>query len=202
MKESVMCQYLHNNREALQTFSLPWFLPEHLCGVGLPTVGKYAPCRFDLQVARKVLENPDKFPVPALKPDVPWKVWKYAQGRFKATSAAIFNVAHGNRPGMMSENDILGAFCVESIFRVGLKEIFEGEKREEDVPAASGVTAKTEMTAAFKAMRNIQKVWLRARENTSIQLGGPLPTPIPPPIPSGSSIPFAFLTHTSRLLSE
>jgi len=198
LKESVLCQFIHNNSEALKQFSLPWFLPEHLCGVGLPTVGKYAPAKFDLQVARKIYENPDKFHVSTIKPDVPYKVWEYATGRFRATNAQKFN-GYGEDESMLSESDILGALCIESLFRV--KSIDDLMKPQEGDDTGTKSFSKDAMSDAFKAMRKLSKTWLRAREDKSIELRGPL-DPIPPPIPSGSNIKFALLTTKSVLLTE
>jgi len=195
LKESVMCQFIHFNQKALKQFDLPWFLPEYVCGVGMPTVGRYAPARFDLQVARKVLENPDKFFVPSVKPDVPYKVWEYAQSRFKKVSCMRNIGPVGGET--VSTSDILGAFCIESLFCARFDDVFKSVS-----PDGQKVgIGQQEMSAAFSTMRKIARTWKKARTDQTITLGSPYVT-VPTKFSTDSGVPFAFESTRSRLMTE
>lgn len=77
--ERVFKAYLNSNWDLLTGTSLPWFLPEHLGGLGLPMVGEYRPTDLDLHLASAVRAHGS---LPALRPEgLSWKVWEYAMKR-------------------------------------------------------------------------------------------------------------------------
>jgi hypothetical protein len=123
-------------------------------------------------------------------------VWQYATGRFKATTAQIFN-APVSSSNLLSESDILGMLCVESIFRVNSIDELMKPATDEISDYSKQRVGDIEMSEAFKAMRDISRVWNKARHDTRIPLRGPL-SPLPPQIPSASSIPFA-VSHSRNL---
>lgn len=100
IRERVMCQFLHENKESLQKTRCPWFIPENLGGLGLKIIGKYTPHDFDLRLARRGYEN--QFPLPLRPVNTPWTIWKFAQDEFKKlnlekTSYAM-DYVHFSRP--------------------------------------------------------------------------------------------------------
>jgi hypothetical protein len=122
--EVLLKKFIHENKPALTTVNLPWFLPEYLGGVGLPNVGKYCADDLTLRLARKVHEHPDMFRLPTKPLDTPWKTWQYAVNRYDfdekdlAIAASSVSVRHaGPAFRMASVSDIRSLFCVEALFR-------------------------------------------------------------------------------------
>lgn len=73
LREQVMSQFLKHHAKVLANCGVPWFVPEHLGGVGLPTVVRdvdyigsdepqaerfyrWGPSRLDCQIVRRILE--------------------------------------------------------------------------------------------------------------------------------------------------
>jgi hypothetical protein len=155
------------NDKALKQFSLPWFLPESLCGLGLPCVGRYQPAKYDLQIARKLVENPHKFKMPSFRAKVPWSVWRYAQSRLpRNIGSAMLNM----RDIDMREQDavslktLTGLFCVEALFRVGVSDIFDNSKQLQ----------VDNYKMSLRYFQSLFNLWNRLRHDQTLPLRGPL----------------------------
>jgi len=81
LSERVMGQFIYRHKKFLSKVAIPWFLPEHLLGLGLPSAGKFQPATADL--ARlgvyfdKHLMLPKRPPLPVSS----WRCWEYAKER-------------------------------------------------------------------------------------------------------------------------
>jgi hypothetical protein len=122
LRERVLGAFIHKHEKNI-IFKLPYFIPEHLGGLGLPTVGGHCSSDSDLRFARKIFENPDVFPLPKRSPTASWRFWEYAMKRFPEPRMRMNDfVTHTN----LSLNDIRGLGCVEAMFRIStLKSLFE-----------------------------------------------------------------------------
>jgi len=162
LRERVLGSFIHHNAELLKLARVPWFLPERLGGLGLPSVGRFAPDNRELRLARKVLESNTR--VPSKPVSAPWKVWQYATERYRQMSKdsrlsydMIYEfsaVEHDSSPedafeGLSSEQTLLGLLCVEALFRVnGIKQLY------------------SEKTQATGYLRKLQKMWSKVRLGT------------------------------------
>jgi hypothetical protein len=119
LREEVLACFIHRNIKKLQQFNLPWFIPENLGGLGLPSVGRFQPSDKDLRISRKIYEHPIVFK-PIMKPVTGnWKVWKYAMDRISVVpgaSGTLQTMYEFN--GNTSLSQIAGLYCVEALFRV------------------------------------------------------------------------------------
>jgi hypothetical protein len=122
LRERVLGAFIHKHEKNI-IFKLPYFIPEHLGGLGLPTVGGHCSSEQDLRFARKLFENPDVFPLPKRSPTASWRFWEYAVKRFPEPRMRMNDfVTHTN----LSLNDIRGLGCVEAMFRISnIKKLFE-----------------------------------------------------------------------------
>jgi hypothetical protein len=160
LQEKVLSDFIHINSDALKSYAIPWFIPEQLGGLGLPTVGKWESNSFDLRVARKGYENPQLFPLIPKPVVVSWKVWKYAMSRFDKVPTSTSIAAYYMGGNSISVDRIMGLFCIESLFRCKLDELVD------DSP----------VSAMKHYYRSISRRWQKAQYNTSV----PLPEPFNP----------------------
>jgi len=176
VQEQVLAKFIHYNEESLKQFSLPWFLPESFYGLGLPSIGKFKPERFDVQCAQYIRQQEIK--VRTARPTTPWKVWEYAQKRFPQLTAgmklSVSSDLMGN--GFVSKQTVMGYLCVESIFRVGLDQIF----------SPKGDVSLKDTSSEFNFYRDQSRRWNKVRNVVSLQLnkgnpdwGLPIPRAIP-----------------------
>jgi len=165
LHETLMSQYLWLNDKVLKTFAVPWFLPESLCGLGLPSVGRFCPTKFDLQVARKIAENPDVFRVPKLRTLVPWKVWNWASDQIpKFVSSAMMNIRDVDSVQRgISRKRIISLFCVASLFQAKLDSIY-----------SEGGLLEINQEKSLKYFRATERTWAKARKDQTIPLRGPI----------------------------
>jgi hypothetical protein len=180
LQERVLCQFLHIQNSKLKVARIPWFIPESLGGLGLPTVGTYQPCNKDLRLARKIYEH---YKLPSRPKPGQWKIWQVAQSRVKfvtgnaAASAAMFLPDVHGLNNVISESTLLGLYCVECLFRSTPTELFAA-----NADSSRGMTIW---------LRKIQGVWKKA-------LLDDIPFPEPfnmdrlPIVHSTSDIPYIF----------
>lgn len=84
LRKATLCQFLHINKEVLQRFNIPWFIPTAFKGLGLPTFECYSPSNRELRLARMLFEHPDVFPAPPPLPKFgEWRTWKEASTRIE-----------------------------------------------------------------------------------------------------------------------
>jgi len=184
LKERVLGQFIHKNLTYLASLGVPWFIPEHLHGVGLPIIGEFAPKEYELRFLAQI--SLEKFPA---LPRSAWKCWDYATKRLpelvkalrlslNSASALELNALSHEYTNSLSTNDILGFLCVEAIFRVsGISELY--------VPTEG----KTFSKQLFKFLSKRRTIWNRVLKNGS---KSKLPSikalsDYPPPLPTGST---------------
>lgn len=160
LQERVLSDFIHINSDALKSYTLPWFIPEQLGGIGLPMVGKWQANSFDLRVARKGYENPQLFPLIPKPVVVSWKVWKYAMSRFEKVPTSSSISAYYMGGNSISVDRIAGLFCIESLFRLTLNELVD------DSP----------VSAMKHYYKQTSRRWHKAQYDTQV----PLPEPFNP----------------------
>jgi len=149
----VFKMYLTKNHEMLRgrkvPLQLPWFLPEHLGGLGLPTFPDYKvrdektgverapfmPTDVDLRLASAFFQHGQ---LPSKKPEgLSWKIWDYAQDRlkdFKPTDTSrIISVSDpfGRKDPqweVISESQLMGELCVEALFSSTFEGLYAKEQ--------------------------------------------------------------------------
>jgi len=133
-RERVYTAYLAHNREMLCSTSLPWFLPEHLGGLGLPILGERKPSKKDLRLAAVLYHH---YKIPSRPQEMEWKVWQYAKKRIPETpqTAAVLQLENTVGQGKSSEyrlvpeSAVYGKLCIEAMFRCdGIKHLYEEAK--------------------------------------------------------------------------
>jgi hypothetical protein len=152
-RHRVFHAYLNQNWKMLKGTTLPWFLPEHLGGLGLPCFPEYVnsegknpwqPTKLDLRLAAAFAEHGK---LPPLRPEgISWKVWDYAQSRYKdftetnleTGTVPIFSIVkpfgrHDDANQLMLKRSLMGKLCVEAIFTKNFNEIFREERNERNL---------------------------------------------------------------------
>jgi len=184
IRERVLCQFIHLQSSKLSRARIPWFIPEQFGGLGLPCVGKYQPSNKELRLARMIYEHSDVFPIPQRPISAPWKVWQYATKRFPLSynhfpHAVGFTAVKGERISMVSENHILGLFCVEALFRVdGISSLYKIQDAN--------------VSAMNKFLRLLQQIWKKALLST---------IPFPEPF-NQDNYPVKYTTSNLKYLFE
>jgi len=160
MQERTLGLFLHLNRKNIKV-DLPYFIPEQLGGLGLPSVGRYTSSDSDLRFCRKIFENPTVFETPSAPVSTEWKFWEYAQRRFP-TSLVSQNTDFEYTNNMVSLKTIRAKACLEAVFRLDLSKIFCPKTKE---------TKDKSSSARYHFLNTWRKIWTKAR-----QMGNP-PSP-------------------------
>jgi len=186
MADRLLGQFIHMNKTTLKAFNLPWFIPEALGGVGLPTTYHFQPRDQDLRLARKIYDNPSQFRLPPRPQDTPWQTWKYVSTRFTIPQAVyhsdflVHSRSREKRAGVISESRLLGLACVEALFRAPkISSLYQEVTR--DV-----------MTAVSNYFRRVSGVWKRALLSQAIKMPEPFNMNHLPTIHDRSEWPIAF----------
>lgn len=167
-RERVFKAYLNRNWDMLTSTTLPWFLPEHLGGLGLPTFPDYVvvekgvekrpwmPTKLDLKLAQRVYHE-GKLP-PKRPEGVMWKVWDHAQKRaakfpketVQASSEMVFETGPARDMPLQSirYDNYMGKLCVEAIFVKTINQVYR-ENREENLTLRR---TEKEVTRLLKGM--------------------------------------------------
>jgi hypothetical protein len=195
MRETLLASFIHRNQAELGTRNVPWFIPEALGGIGLPTAGRFIARAKDLRLARKIFENPRRFPLPERPHDAPWQTWKYATRRFSLPKdVANVSVAHGMsslsakfselNPGQKATHGFSSSFsltnlksmaCVEALFRTDLDRLY--------------LVRKTS-TVVANYNRSIQRLWNKALLDTTIAMPEPFDPSAYPTKHSLTDVPY------------
>jgi len=173
-QELVFETYLNHNWKMLTSTSLPWYLPEHLGGLGLPSIGIHKPSDKDLRVAAVVYNH---YKMPKRAPKVAWKTWKVATERLGKISNVtnITSEFGGGARDIADETTLLGLLCVEALFRVkGIKDLFDDGK-----------------TADRQGLNAMEKVWRKACRDARMSTTQPF---------SADSLPNRAIIEESRLI--
>nr|UUW21031.1 MAG: putative RNA-dependent RNA polymerase [Sanya botourmia-like virus 12] len=205
VRERLMCQFIHNNQEVLKRYNLPWFLPQSLCGVGLPTVGQYQPRTFDLQVATKIVENPQRFRVPHVRRGVALAVWQIASKRIpKHWERLSVNTREygmylpSSSSQLRSLSSLSGLLCVETIFTHDFSSLFPFAGKKDAMGNDSFAIEEAEAWKRY--YRSMERTWNKARTDQTIALGRPLPKEWFPQHHSMPDMPVIRMHTVSRLL--
>lgn len=83
-KTEVMKLFLRAHEKVLKTLRVPWYIPQWLGGVGLPSGPWGEPSELDRRIAHRILLQWKKErPIEIRHRQVPWKVWEMAQKRLR-----------------------------------------------------------------------------------------------------------------------
>lgn len=150
LQERLLGQFLHINKDKIMV-DLPYFIPENMGGLGLPSIGKFTSSNSDLRFARLIQEHPDKFKMPMRPLNAEWKTWEYAQRRFPEVKTAINQADILESRGLetMSLSQVRAKACIEAIFRCDSIEELLKENADD--------------SAILVYQRKCQKIWKRAR---------------------------------------
>jgi hypothetical protein len=157
LQEKVLSDFIHMNSEALKAYDIPWFIPEELGGMGLPSVGRWQANFFDLRIARKCYEHPELFPLTSKPVSAQWKVWKYAMSRMEKVPTSTSIAAYYGGGNSLNIDRIAGLFCIESLFRLKINDLID------DNP----------VSAMKHYYRKTAQRWHKAQHNTSVKLPEP-----------------------------
>jgi len=148
---------------------LPWFLPEHLGGLGLPAFGKFQPSKENLRLASAIHSH---FTIPKRKPVRDWRVWDYVtreQPELRSLHAAYESVGRSTK----TLEDLQGLLCVEAIFRVdSISELYQEPQVKVMGPKGKPVfkTATDEQRTQLKKeqtakhLRAVEKIVIKAHK--------------------------------------
>jgi hypothetical protein len=120
LREKVLQSFIHHHSDVLREVRAPWFLPENLGGLGLPSAGRFTADNRTLRLARAMLERGKK---PPQKPTVKdWNTWERVLERFPESPTAHANLQtlyeHNAGVEVLSLQTIQGLAAVETLFRV------------------------------------------------------------------------------------
>jgi hypothetical protein len=148
IQEALLGQFIHINQDKI-TVKLPYFVPEELGGLGLPSVGKYRSSEADARFARLIYENPDKYPLPQRPLSDVWQTWKYA------TKHLPSKIYRSPEPGVggnwTTVTNVTAMLCIEGLFRCS---------------SISQLMTEAEVgkPVFLRYYRQLSKIWQRARE--------------------------------------
>lgn len=189
---SLLRQYMSIHRNQLQDFKLPYFLPSHLGGLGLPVLSEKAfsyvptaersevekllkPDESDLRLAAVIWHHPDIFKMPAQAPANDWKTWSQAQRLARKLGMTpndeeinLHEVTRLFRPDeglqYVSNQTLMSYLVVEALFlSKSLADLYQS------------VPEKRKTKLVHEYYDAVRKVVKRVRTNTEFPLGKQLP---------------------------
>jgi hypothetical protein len=82
LHEVIMPIFINHHKEIMKKSRLPWYIPQWLGGIGLPT-GKWGDnSELDLRLAHSIILNwKEKRPIPINQLETTWKTWQVASNR-------------------------------------------------------------------------------------------------------------------------
>jgi len=152
LAESVLAKFISSYSHQLKKFSIPWFIPESLGGLGLPSVGRFGPDVKFLKLAAKIHSHPDKYKLPSLPRSVPWQTWILAKKLFPLPPPESLLPAFLENPGNLSYNDFWSKASVALLFRsdMTLAKLMTGATKN---------AQKREQTLSDSAHRKLSRLW-------------------------------------------
>lgn len=148
LREKVLAYFLNHNRGSIGNYSIPWFIPESLGGLGFPIIGRFTPRDKDLRLARKIYNYYD---VPKPRPRVPWQIWKIANAKYRNLPMISVPTVEGLRLPVISRSNFLALACVEVMFTHTFEQVFLDKNLNKEKP-----------TSYFKAL---EKLWQKAERD-------------------------------------
>jgi hypothetical protein len=129
MKDSVMEMFIKENILKLKDEKLrniPWYIPEWLGGLGLPTFSKGQPSDLDLRLLRGVLnglKDPKYHPIELSKVTPEWKTYMEAQARMPEPFTKDEKSANSDY-----YDHVIGIKCIDLLFdsNIGLAQLAPG----------------------------------------------------------------------------
>jgi hypothetical protein len=145
LQEEVMSEFIQCNKKQLTRYALPWYIPEWLGGLGLPTGTWGQPSDLDMRVATRILMNWKKErPVPSNTTATTWKSRELALRRLPEPFYMV-----SKEPNNYTElfDRVVGKKTVDLLFDSGvsLELLFQPDNPARDI------------------FRHNEKLWLPAR---------------------------------------
>jgi len=153
MHEQLLAEFIHYHKAYLTSLNLPWFLPEHLLGVGLPNVGRF--CLDDFHRRLLYWAHDTKRP---RQPASAWRCWSYASRCFPDYAYKYARLPLLEDTGdleiqldgsYLPISSIKSILAVQALFTLdGIKELFAAPKRK---------TMNSELNSYWKQIRKLWK---------------------------------------------
>jgi len=121
LRETVLAEFIHRHAEILREVRAPWFLPESVGGLGLPSAGRFSPDDRSLRLARAML---DRGKSPPQRPSLEsWHTWEHVLKDFPVNTenlhqklTTLYEFSAGVE--VMTEQTLRGLAAVALLFRV------------------------------------------------------------------------------------
>jgi len=112
LQHSAMRLFVKTHKKLLDTMRLPWYIPEWLGGVGLPSGSWGGPSVLDLRIAQRILYSWKKErPISLAHQEVSWQTWKLAE---ESLPKPGFTREKGEGTDLFTE--LMGKKCVDLLF--------------------------------------------------------------------------------------
>jgi hypothetical protein len=144
LREKGLAMYIRHHKSELIKVKLPWFLPTHLGGFGLPSLKDVPwsePNSIDLRMARLYFENPTLFKLPNKPPVTEWRTWQLAQKMAKSHNIDVSELGLQKQQAGVFENcevletgalvsgctagQVLSLLVVELLFNANLDDLYK-----------------------------------------------------------------------------
>jgi hypothetical protein len=114
LQNQVMELFIEENKRFLTTFNLPWFIPEWMGGLGLPSISKrYSASELDYRIAHAILLNWKKSRPQLIPAEGSWHIRKLASQRHP-TDVPEYRVEKGT--GYQNLEEVNGLLAVNLLF--------------------------------------------------------------------------------------
>lgn len=157
----LLCEYIYLHSDKLKKLNIPWFLPEHVGGLGLPTTGTYVPSNKELRIARMIYDNSEELVIPRRPIVKIWFIWDYVTRRLKELGFRDVGVTNHYIDGARSNSskeDLQSLLCVESLFRAD----FQSSLFKANILNKKLIDAQ-QRKAVLRWVRRLEKLWKVAR---------------------------------------
>nr|UQB76052.1 RNA-dependent RNA polymerase [Flumine narna-like virus 48] len=161
LSEKLIAKFVSTFSDQLKAFPIPWFVPEHFGGCGLPTAGRFSPRKDVLQVAAKMLRYPELYPLPSIPRNVPWRTWELAKKLSPLPEASTLLVNAHENGASVSYNDYWAKCAVALLFRKGAS-----VQTLMSAPSTPKIE-RTQIALSIAAHRKLAASWTKARHDAS-----------------------------------
>jgi hypothetical protein len=141
LRQKGLQMYIRHHKSELMKLKVPWFLPEHLGGLGLPSIPSdplLRPSSLDLRMARLYHEFPTEFELPGKPPITEWRTWRLAQQCAKERGLSVDPISLARQQLYLDEvttdilaedrlsvGQVMSLLVVELLFNKSLKELYK-----------------------------------------------------------------------------
>lgn len=150
LRTAVMREFIREHKELLVRTRLPWYMPEWLGGVGLPSGEWGGNSELDLRVAHAIVLNWKQGQPLKLPRNTPWKIWQRAKS---LVPPPLYTTVKG--PHTEAYNAIVGRKCIDLLFNkdISLDDIYDDvEESKTNVSRAIEHNAKLWQAKRYKAL--------------------------------------------------